>query len=200
MLKHLPIAFLCLFLASCNGLFPEARSPDRRFVLNAPAIEKATPGTSTMEIALPQVNAGLGSQRIALLKNTHEVDYFAGARWADNLPEMVQGLLVEAFEHQGVIKAVGNDTVGMAPDVRLVVELRHFEAIYDKNMNAPPQIRVEMVAKLFREPDHEWVWTGNYNETEMAADNQLSAIVPAFDAAFGRATKTLVAEASKAAK
>ena len=194
---------LCLLglLAACNGLLPKAREPDRLFVLNAPAIEAAggTPAAQSLEIMLPQAASGLASDRIALLKDTHELDYFAGARWADSLPAMTQSLMVETFEKRGSIKTVGNDVIGLAPTLRLVVELRSFQAVYGNGMTSAPDIRINMVAKLFREPGHRLLSSKSYEESAKASSNQMAAIIPAFDEAFGKATHALVEDVSSSA-
>ena len=78
----------------------------------------------------PSAAGGLATQRIALRTNLLELDYFAGSRWTEGAPRLVQTLLVESFENTGRIVAVGRQSIGLRSDFNLKSELREFQAEY----------------------------------------------------------------------
>jgi cholesterol transport system auxiliary component len=104
---------------------------------------------------------------------------------------MVQTLLVESFENTGRIVAVGRESVGLKPDYVLKLELREFQAEYE-SPQAPPTVRIRLIAKLVRMPAREIVAAHMAERKQTAAANNLDSVVGAFDEALGPVLKEIV--------
>src|SRR5262245_27534992 len=49
-------------------------------------------------VAQPNASADLDTARIALRRNGNVTEYFANAAWVDNVPNLVQSKLIQAFD------------------------------------------------------------------------------------------------------
>ena len=76
----------------------------------------------------PVAAGGLDTDAIAIYPSPTEVKYYAGARWTERAPKMIQTLLVESFENSGKITAVGRQAIGLYSDYNLKTELREFQS------------------------------------------------------------------------
>ena len=139
----------------------------------------------------PVASAGLNTQRIAVQRTPVTLDYFAHAAWTDTAPNMVQSLLIESFESTGKIKAVSRESTQLRPDYELQLELRQFEAVYDK-AGGPPLVRVRLNSKLIRMPDRSIVGNDTVGRAVRAEGNDMDQIVLAFDEALGKVMKRVV--------
>jgi cholesterol transport system auxiliary component len=133
-------------------------------------------------IDLPQAQPGIDTSRIALSRSPLSLDYFADAEWTARLPELIQTLLVAAFENSGAITAVGRSFEGLRPDFTLRSEIRHFEAIYT-SANAPPQVWVAIVARLAAVRQRAIIAEARFEKRVPATANDVPAIVAAFNTA-----------------
>lgn len=141
----------------------------------------------------PAAAAGLDSLRIALQSTPFKLDYFADVAWTDRAPQMVQTLVVESFENSGRIVSVGRESIGLRANYVLKTELREFQAEYMENgLNAPPDVRVRINAKLVVIPRRTIIAGDNFEATTTAADNTLDSIVLAFDDALGKVLRRMV--------
>jgi len=120
-----------------------------------------------------------------------EFNYFAGARWTERAPVLVQTLIIESFETSGKIVGVGRQSIGLRSDYNLKLELREFQAEYfDKS--APPAVRVRVNAKLVRQPRQQIIASKSFEFRRVAEEDSVRSIVRTFDSALGRAMKELV--------
>ncbi len=127
-----------LVVAGCSDVIGPPPAP-RLYVLD-PALPGALPGPKVnwaLAIQLPAATAGLDSARIAILRPPASLDYYAESAWADRLPALVQSAVLEAFEASGRISAVSRDSDGAQSDYVLGMDLRDFEARYDRGEGAP---------------------------------------------------------------
>lgn len=139
----------------------------------------------------PLASGGLDSSRIALKPEPTEFNYFAGARWTERAPVLVQTLIIESFETSGKIVGVGRQSIGLRSDYNLKLELREFQAEYfDKS--APPAVRVRVNAKLVRQPRQQIIASKSFEFRRVAEEDSVRSIVRTFDSALGRAMKELV--------
>jgi cholesterol transport system auxiliary component len=179
-------------LAACNGILPQA-PPSNLYALSP---------KTTFPPDLPRVNwqlvveepfaaGGLDTHRIAIMTNPYEIKYYAGARWAERAPRMVQTLLVESFENTGKIVAVGRQSIGLRSDFNLKSELREFQAEL-KEGGTTPEIRVALNAKLIGQPRQQIVASANFERRVRAKDGELLSVVAAFDEALGQVLRETV--------
>ncbi len=185
---------LALGLVGCEGILPKLGGP-------APNLYTLTP-KNTFAKGLPRVNwqlvvgepvasGGLNIDRIALRATPTELKYFAGARWTERAPRMIQTLLVESFENSGAIVAVGRKAIGLRSDYNLNTDLREFQAEYF-DADGIPTIRVRLNAKLIKQPLRAIVASKTFEATKKAEGKDMRQVILAFDKALGKVLRHTV--------
>ena len=180
-------------LAACTGIIPGTGDPLKLYTLTPKSSYTADLPKVDWQLVIetPVAPAGINTNRIAVAHSPITLDYYAGATWTDSAPAMVQTLLVESFENTGRIVAVGRESVGLKPDYVLKLELREFQAEYE-SPQAPPTVRIRLIAKLVRMPAREIVAAHMAERKQTAAANNLDSVVGAFDEALGPVLKEIV--------
>lgn len=183
-----------LSLAACvNPLDFVSVEPPRLFDL--------TP-KSTFDDDLPKVNAritidvptaaaGLNTARIAVKPTPTQFEYYARAQWVDVVPVMTQTLLLESFDNSELINVLGRGAYGLRADYALVVNIREFQAEYD-DLGAP-DVQVRLQTQLVEMPRRKTIASTSVVGLASSKSRKMSDIIIAFDDAFGRAAKDLVA-------
>jgi cholesterol transport system auxiliary component len=193
--RRLVAAAMALAPAGCTSLLPSGGAPPKLYTLT-PASD-FPPGDGAhvswqLLVDVPASAATLDTDRIALSRSPTSIDYFADAAWSERGPLMVQSLLVQTFENSGRITAVARESLGLRADYILRAELRHFEADYAGTSNGAPLAHIEMGVKLVKMPDRSIVAGWRCDTNARAAQNQVPAIVDAFDAAMREALRKVV--------
>lgn len=183
---------MALGLSACTGLMPgSGPAPDLYTLSPKSSFDTGLPEVSwQLVVEVPFASGGLATQSIALRSNALELRYFAGARWIERAPRLVQTLLVESFENTGRIVAVGR-AADLRSDFNLKSELREFQAEYESEA-APPLIRVRLNAKIVQQPQREIIASANFEATARAAGTNMAGIITAFDEAFGKVLRRVV--------
>ena len=167
----------------------------------APDIYTLTP-KSTFDADLPMVKwqlvvdqptaaRGVDTARIALHPTDTEIKYYAGSRWTDRAPDMVQTLLLESFENTGKIVAVGRQTIGLRSDFDLATDLREFQAEYTPGSDIP-KVRVRLNVKIIKQPRQEIIASENFERVVDAKGSTVNDVVLAFDDALGKVLRRVV--------
>ena len=186
-------ALIVAALATASCALPGTGEPPQLYTL--------TP-KSTFDASLPRVDwqlvverpvasAGINTQRIAVQRSPVTLDYFARASWTDQAPALVQTLLIESFENSGKIRAVTRESSQLRADYVLQIELREFQAEYDKP-GQPPQAHVRLNGKLIRMPDRTIIANQTADRLVRAEKSDMENVVLAFDEALGKAMKQMV--------
>jgi cholesterol transport system auxiliary component len=144
----------------------------------------------------PSTAKGIDTDRIAISPHPLEVKYFAGSRWADRAPRMVQQLLIQSFENTKKIVSVGRQSLGLRSDFVLKTELREFQA--EKTPEGGTVVRVRLNVKLLRPAIGQIVASQSFESVKPAASEKVSDIVQSFDDAVGAVLKRAVTWALKA--
>lgn len=183
---------LGVLLNGCASIGLSGEAPDLYILTPKSTFKTETPYVDwQLVIEEPLASGGLDSSRIALKPEPTEFQHFAGARWIERAPVMVQTLIIESFESSNRIVGVGRQSIGLRSDYNLKLELREFQAEYfDKT--APPAVRVRINAKLVRQSSQQIIASKSFEFRRVATEDSLRAIVRAFDSALGRAMKRLV--------
>ncbi len=140
----------------------------------------------------PATGRTLDTDRITLKPDAHGVKYFAGARWSDRTPRMLQTHLVSVFEKYGGIDAVGRNSSGLRADYALKSELQAFQAEYFETIDGdalkrkPPIVHMRMSLKVVRQPASRVVSAQVFDIYIPAEADRMSSIVDAFDEAVTR--------------
>jgi cholesterol transport system auxiliary component len=188
------LAALTAALVGCGGIFGGGGPPPTLYTLTS--VRDFPPDLPRPDkqllVEMPEASASIDTRKIALRRNTFNIDYFADALWTDNIPPLVQTFVVESFERSRTLKAVARETLSLHGDFVLRLELRHFEADYGNNQPLPT-VRVEMALTLVRMSDRAIVGTRDVVTTANPAANDVPVIVAAFDQAFHAAVVEAVA-------
>jgi cholesterol transport system auxiliary component len=180
------LAVLALGVSACGSLslFGKAGPPPRNYDLS-PQVTFA-PGLPEVSWQLvvdqPYAANAIDTDRIAARTGASEIVYYKGVRWSDRAPRLIQGLLVESFEKSDRITAVGRQAIGLRSDYELKSDLREFQVDLT---GGRAEVLVQMNFKLVRQPSAQIVAFMTAEQRMPAADDTMSAIVLAFDAALG---------------
>lgn len=194
MIKYSHYVFLALIAttAACGPILPKGPDAPRLFALKAdiPAAEKTLP--VSLQIQEPTAAAGLDGDRIALKKSPHELDYYAGAKWADTLPAVLRDAVVDAFQRAHLAITVGPDTLSFSASHRLAIDIADFQAEY-KDGAANPVLHVRLVARLIEGAGNTVIATDSIEKSVPANGNTLQDVVTAANLAFDQAIGELSA-------
>jgi cholesterol transport system auxiliary component len=179
-------------LAGCS-ILPKVNEPVPLYNLVAPirfdgANQKVA---RQLTIGLPVASADLDSSRIALSRSPGVVEYFGNGQWADNAPILVRDRLIEAFEINGAIEAVGRDASGLSPDAALQVELRDFQVEFLAPGGAPTG-HVRLAVNLIALPQRRIIHSQTVDKSVKAQDGALPSVVRALDEATSQAVADVV--------
>jgi cholesterol transport system auxiliary component len=185
MKKILATCLSFLLLASCT-LTP--KDTGRAYMFALPPVETAAHARSgdSLTVALPLTSPELDTYRIALTRNGGRWDYYAGARWADFLPLMVQDSLTKTLADAKLFKSVSTDQSGADGEEILSAEIRTFQAEYEDKA-AAPTIKIRLTVHLKKRGSSFEIKT-----EAKAAKDSLPAIQAAFATAFGEAQRQVV--------
>jgi cholesterol transport system auxiliary component len=142
-----------------------------------------------LSVARPRAAAAIDSQRIAVIRPDSRFDHFAGMRWSEPAPQMLQQLVVRALAEDGRFEAVMSAPSRVPADLVLDVELRRFEASYEAG-NEAPRVRVEMQATLVDSRGSRRITSFVASAAAQADTNGRAAVLRAFE----RATADSVGE------
>jgi cholesterol transport system auxiliary component len=160
-------------------------TPERNYSTGLPTVDWQ------LVVEEPLATGGFDNNRIAVRPSPTELKYFAGARWSERAPRMVQNLIVQSFEDSGKIIAVGRQIIGLRSDYNLKLELREFQAeVYREG--EPPQVRVRINAKMVRQPRQEIIASKNFEQLVTCQGRGMKEVVGSFDLALGRVIREMV--------
>jgi cholesterol transport system auxiliary component len=185
---------LALASAGCAGslLGPSGEAPEV-YRLEAPASEGgATRLPLALGVARPRAAVSLDTERIAVVQPESRFDYFAGMRWSEPAPQMLQALIVRMLQLDGRYEVVVAAPSRVPADLLLDLELRRFEAVYAA-AGAAPSVRVEIHATLV-EPRRARRVSSIVASSEVAASgNRRDAVLKAYQRATAEAVQALAA-------
>ncbi|HVF34860.1 MAG TPA: ABC-type transport auxiliary lipoprotein family protein [Candidatus Saccharimonadia bacterium] len=127
--------------------------------------------------------------RIVLKPEDRAYGVYKGARWTDRATELVQALMIEAFESSNRIVGLGRSSSSVRGDFMLMTELRAFEARYDAGAAVA---HIEISAKLVHAARNEVVAAKVFEADAPAAGRDVASVVPAFEVAVNEALAALV--------
>lgn len=153
-------------------------------------------GAAQLPLALgvtrPRAARSLDSERIAVVQPDNRFDHFAGMRWSEPAPQMLQALIVRLLQSDGRYEVVVAAPNRVPVDVLLELELRRFEAVYAAGAEAP-SVRVELQATLV-DPRRARRVSSIVAASEVdASGNRREAVLDAYQRATAEAVLALAA-------
>jgi len=197
--RHLLLGAASLvLLAGCGGdILGPGKSPQLYLLkptfgpIDGPTVSWA------LDVASPDAADNLNTPRIALFNPPARMDYYANASWPDQLPNLVQTALVQAFEQSGKIASVASDDAGLRSDYMLQTEIRDFNAVYDVP-DAAPKVKIRIMAKLVHTKARDIVQSQEFSAETEAGANSVDNVVIAASQGLTTVLKEIVEWAIKA--
>ncbi len=162
----------------------------------APAAVRPAEAGATLAVSRPTAASGLDIERIAVLHSDGRLDYYAASRWAGNLPDVLQTLLIDAQRRSGRWRAVLTDASAFSTEQQLQIEVRQFHAEYPA-AGGPPSAHVVLEGTLGRRSSHEVLRTLHAEARVTASADRMLPVVVAFNAALAEAMKQLDAQMTR---
>jgi ABC-type uncharacterized transport system auxiliary subunit len=184
-------------LAACTSFKSERAMPQvyaLRYAPPAPEVAAAAAPAAleqppTLQVLRPSAAPGFDDDHITLLREGQKLDYYAGARWAGPLPEVLQQLAVEALRARGRYRAVLGDAAPFVAEQVLQLEIARCTAVYAGG--GAPEVQVKLVASFGRRGDHSLLTTQVLEARAQAGENRLGAVAAAYERALNLALAQL---------
>jgi len=178
-------------LSGCFSGLNSKALPEQRYLLRSeiakPAISVQPAGT--VQVLRPSASPGLAGSRIAVLRSGARVDYYANARWAEEVPPLLQSQIIDALRTGGRFVNVETDTEPFAAQYLLSVDIANFQAEY-RDAGAPT-VSVTINCTLGRRTDRSVILSFAAQGSAHASGDHLEAVVAAFAAATSQAMQQI---------
>jgi len=192
-MKKLSAPLLLLALLTACTFAPRDTGSAFMFALQPAQTEQQKTGNDSLIVFSPTTSPELDTYRIALNREGRRWDYYAGAKWSDFLPLLVQDNITKTIDETHLFKTVATGDSGLTGDKILKTEIRAFQAEYAAGRDAPIvkiRLTISLVSRLERKP----LTSFTIKAEQPAAANTLTAIHAAFANAFDQAQRQLVAK------
>lgn len=176
----LPLA-LALGACSSGGLGALiAPAPLETYDLSSPQPSGQIARGRTISIAEAIASRALDTDRILVKPKANEINYLAGAQWADRLPRLVQSRIVTTFEKGKAASSVSRPGEGIDATVRLLTEIRSFEL----DLSSASKVHVELTARLVGVRDGRVMAAEIFEAHVPVASSDPAVVVAGFDKAM----------------
>lgn len=186
-----------LALSGCISLLPKSK-PAHLYTFGRPA--PAAAGTTA-----PQSAAAVGvfratglfqhesaGDRLMTVSADNKVEYIAQTRWAAPASVLFDEAVLNAFDTGARNVRLVSRGEPARSDYALRLDVRNFEARYDRGPKAAPLVVVRVRAQLTRDMNRNVAGEQIFEATARAGDNRVGAIVQAYDKALGDVLGKLV--------
>ena len=193
------VAALAMGLSACISVFPKTKPVGLyRFGEAEVSAPKGPPGGMIGVLKAPSTFTRAAASDRILTSTDGQMAYIADARWVSPAFVLFEEAVARAFENDpGRARLIGRGEVGKA-DLVLRLEVRTFETDYVNGPKAAPEIVVRVRGVMTRNTDRALVGDQVFEARVKAADNRVSAIVPAYDKAVAKVLGEIVAWANAA--
>ncbi len=135
-----------------------------------------------LRVDRPTVPRPLAGNDITVSPSGDRILSASGAEWAEKVPDLIQGSVLDVFSSRpGIIGVL--PVSGARTELRIHLNVRNFEAIYDQGEGSAPLAVVRYTATLANAADRNLIGSYDVRKTERARDNRISEIVRAQDRA-----------------
>ncbi len=167
----------------------------QRYVLpTPPVVLKNAPRPLKLQVRAVDVAAGLDTSRIALIKNDTRMNYLEGARWAESLPEMLQGIWIDILRKSRLTASVSNDFSTVKPDRVLHITANAFHVIKE---GGDMSVRIEYAAELSAPGANDVFASEDITVIKKAPAQDIDSLMHVFQAANAEAMNGLILKLAK---
>jgi cholesterol transport system auxiliary component len=189
--------FCCLLtlvvfsLSACGGLTHSDKPATKTWWLKPYVDLNKSDHTHPLSKVAISVRAvpGLDTDRILTLADNAELNQFAAARWADNLPELINSLMGRTLDASGRFEVLSDRAGGGPEDCNLNLEIREFFAHLDPS-GQTTRVQVSIDGRYHCESAAPLLV--RLNASIPVHDDRMSGIVAAFQQAMDDVMKDLL--------
>jgi len=168
-------------LGGCNALSALSSAAavlDTYDLTPVPGSARGARRDRTVLVARPQATAALTSDRILIKPDAATITYLPDARWSDEVPAVLQSLLIRSIAGTGRIAYVGRSDAGPIPDKALLTRIDAFEV----NVSGEGMLEavVDFELTLVNDSDQRIAGTRQFSGTTPAASDAPADIIAAF--------------------
>lgn len=185
MKRHGIIVMLAALLVAQTGCVSlPTREPVQLFAPEPGSLALGDAPTVSWQLVVsrPLSDPALDSPRIAVRPQPGELQSYRGARWTAPAPDVVETVLLRAFQDSRKIVAVGRAGDALRADYVLQLDLRAFEAVM---VDGAPQAHVAVYATLLHAGSRQVVAGTLFEHSTAARGGDIADVVVAFGAALG---------------
>jgi cholesterol transport system auxiliary component len=202
-LRLLGLGVAALALSSCISLLPKAK-PSSLYSFGQTTQTQVGPAPDKQVLIFRSgslFQRASASDRILTINAAGKAAYVAETRWVSPASVLWDEAVLAAYDADpGVSRLVMRGELAQGADYILRLDVRNFEARYDRGDKAAPLVTVRVRATLTRNKDRELVSDRIFEKQVRAGDNRVSAIVPAYDKAVADTLSEIVAWTNAEAK
>lgn len=172
-------------LSGCNALSAlntAAQPMDTYDLRPAPGSQKGPRSAAKLLVARSEASAALATDRIMVRTGGAQITYLPDARWVDEAPIVLQGLLVRSIAASGRIGYVGPSEGGPVPDRVLLVRMDAFEVTVAPGGGV--LVTVDLALTVLNDRNQRVLGIRNFAQTAQARNDSPNAIAVAFQAAL----------------
>ena len=135
-----------------------------------------------LSVSPPSAARTVDTFRVVVRPVPGELQVYGGASWARSPSDMVEDVILRTLEDSGHVPGVARRGAGVAPDYRLLLDLRRFEAAYAGR--AVPSATIELHAKLLRAREQGIVAARTFTIAEPSTATDVASVAEAYTRAL----------------
>lgn len=163
--------------SAVSALNSAAKSLDTYDLMPAAGARTGRRSGATLLIASPEASGAIASDRIMIKPDAQSITYLPNARWSDELPLVVQSLLIRSISGTGRIGYVGRSDGGPVPDTALLVRLDAFQVV---KTDLQFEAIVEIALTLIDDKDQTVIATRDFAQKAIVVDDSPANLVAGF--------------------
>jgi ABC-type uncharacterized transport system auxiliary subunit len=132
----------------------------------------------TLLVLEPTAPAAIATDRILIKQDPLSVTYLPDARWSDEVPQMVQSVLIQSLAASGGLAFVGMQGAGPVPDTVLLTRIDAFGV--EQQSDGAFQVRVSCELTVLRDRDQRVLGTRRFAGAVPVNNDQADTIARAF--------------------
>ena len=181
---------LAICIASCAGILTSDSPAERVYWLEPLIMQQEVVADSVQPSLAVTVSAapGLDTDRLLILGPGARLNHYAGARWPDNIPEVLESLLRTTLESTGRYSRVTAGAISRSTDWALELEVRELYTLANESDNAHTVRMVLSGYIVCLESDRAIA----LQAAVRIDDNRLSQIVAAYQRALGEVSRQMI--------
>jgi len=164
--------------SAVSALNSASKALDTYDLLPASGAQGGRRSARTLLVARPQAPAAIATDRIMVKPDPAAITYLPDARWSDELPLVLQSLLIRSIAGTGRIGYVGQSEGGPVPDTALLVRIDAFEV--SERAVGVLGVSVDVALSLLNDRDQRVIATRQFTQGGPVGGDSPAAVVAAF--------------------